>query len=203
MSTLSRGDLGGISSSLLRVVLLKEVLSENHTQVDATWSPDGKQLAFGRTALTGSTEPLAIFIVDINTHHVVTVPGSENLYSPRWSPGGQYLAAMNQNSTKLLLFDFKTQKWSAWVSEPGVVGFPNWSRDGKYIYYDTSGTAQPTFRRIKVGQTRSEVLADLKDLQRYSSAPAGAWSGIAPDGSALFVRALSTDEIYSLEVELP
>jgi hypothetical protein len=31
----------------------------------------------------------------------------------------------------------------------------------------------------------------------------GAWSGLAPDGSALFVRDLSTDEIYSLDLELP
>ena len=31
----------------------------------------------------------------------------------------------------------------------------------------------------------------------------GAWSGLAPEGSALFVRDLSTDEIYSLDLELP
>jgi hypothetical protein len=33
--------------------------------------------------------------------------------------------------------------------------------------------------------------------------PAFGWSNITPDGSALFVRNLSTDEIYALDLELP
>ena len=54
-----------------------------------------------------------------------------------------------------------------------------------------------------VGQTRSELVVDLKDLCRYSLTLVGAWSGLAPDGSSLFVRDLSTDEIFSLDLELP
>ena len=37
----------------------QEMLAETHTQVDATWSPDGKKLAFGRTQQIGSSEPLS------------------------------------------------------------------------------------------------------------------------------------------------
>ena len=33
--------------------------------------------------------------------------------------------------------------------------------------------------------------------------PLGDWSGITPDGSPLFVRDVSTDEIYALDLELP
>ncbi len=84
---------------------------------------------------------MAIYIIDLVTHQVSTVPGSENLFSPRWSPDGQYLAALNLDSTKLLLFDFKTQKWSDWITEPGVVGYLNWSPDGSYLYYDSTFTA--------------------------------------------------------------
>ena len=181
----------------------QEVVSENHTQVDATWSPDGKQLAFGRTGFVGSTEPFAIYVVDLNSRQVSTIPGSENLFSPRWSPDGRHLAAMSSDSKKLLLFDFKTKKWSDWINESGAVGFPNWSPDGNYVYYDSSFTEHPTYRRIRVGQTRSELLLDLKDLRRYFSTPAGNWSGLAPDGSGLFVRDLSTEEIYALDLELP
>jgi Tol biopolymer transport system component len=179
------------------------VVSENHAQVDATWSPDGKQLAFGRTGFVGSTEPFAIYVVDLNSRQVSAIPGSNNLYSPRWSPDGRHLAAMSSDSKKLLLFDFKTQKWLDWINETGVVGFPNWSPDGNYVYYDSSFTEHPTYRRIRVGQTRSELLFDLKDLRRYFSTPAGNWSGLAPDGSGLFVRDLSTEEIYALDLELP
>jgi Tol biopolymer transport system component len=181
----------------------QEMLSETHTQVDATWSPDGKKLAFARSQQTGSSEPLSIQIVDLATRQMSTVPGSENLFSPRWSLNGEYLAALTADSAKLLLYNFKTQKWSDWVNEPGSIGFPNWSHDGSYLYYDNTFTDRPTFRRIKIGQTRSELLADLKDLHRYYSTAAGAWSGVAPDGSALFARDLGTSEIYALDLELP
>jgi eukaryotic-like serine/threonine-protein kinase len=179
------------------------MLSETHTQADETWSPDGKKLAFGRTQQAGSSEPLAIQIVELSTHQVSIVPGSANLFSPRWSPDGQYLAALTADSQKLLLFSFKTQKWSDWVHEADAIGFPNWSRDGSYLYYDNTFTNHPAFRRIKVGQTRSELLADLKDLHRYGSPVAGAWSGVAPDGSGLFARDLGTSEIYALDMDLP
>ena len=181
----------------------QEVLPENHTQVDPSWSPDGKKLALGRTQETGQTEPLLIQIVDLATRQASTIPGSENLYSPRWSPDGQYLAALSQDSTKLLLFNFKTQKWSDWITEPGAFGFPNWSSDGHYLYYDIAFSDHPTFQRIQVGQTRSELLSDLKALTRFKSRAAGPWSNVAPDGSALFVRDLSIDEIYALDLELP
>ena len=153
------------------------MLSESLLQSDPTWSPDGKKLAFGRTA--DAAKSIAIYIVDLATHQVTTIPGSENLFSPRWSPDGQYLAALTRDSTKLLLFNFKTQKWSDWVNEPGVVGFLNWSRDGSYVYYDTTFSDHPTFRRVKVGQTHSEILADLRGLLRYTRPPAFGWSGIA------------------------
>jgi hypothetical protein len=81
------------------------------------------------------------------------------------------------------------------VSEPGVINMAIWARDGRSIYYvNISGT--PGYRRVKVGQTRSELIIDLKDLRPL-------WSGLAPDGAALFTRDVSVSEIYSLDVELP
>jgi Tol biopolymer transport system component len=178
----------------------QEVLPANYSGEDPTWSPDGKKIAFGSPENASS---LAIYIVDLATHQVTTVPGSEGLFSPRWSPNGQYLAALSQDSTKLRIFEFRTQKWSDWITEPGVIGFPNWSHDGNYVYYDSTFTEHPTYRRVKIGQVRSELVADLKGLLQYSNAPAHGWSGIAPDGSALFVRSLSSDEIYALDLDLP
>ncbi len=168
--------------------------------LDPQWSPDGKRLAFGHNP---EAESAGINILDLATHQVLSVPGSDEYFGPRWSPDGNYLAALNKDSTKLVLYDFKTQKWSDWIDEPGIVGYPNWSPDGSYVYYDTTNTDHPTFRRVKVGQTRSELLVDLKGLLRYSVEPAFGWSNITPDGSALFVRNLSTDEIYALDLELP
>jgi Tol biopolymer transport system component len=178
----------------------QELLPQEEGEADPTWSPDGKRLAFGRlTDLTSA----GIYIVDLATRQLSAVPGAERLFSPRWSPDGRYLAALSSDSTKLLLFDFKTQKWSDWINEPGIVGFPNWSQDGAYVYYDTTDTGHSTFRRVKIGQSHSEQLVDLKGVLRYVNAPAFGWSNITPDGFALFDRDRSTDEIYSLDLELP
>jgi len=175
----------------------REVLAEATTQDDPVWSPDGRTLIIGQDSSAESV----IRTVDLATRAVSVISGSQGLFSPRWSPDGRYLAAMNAQSTKLLLYDFKTQKWSDWTSE--LIGFPNWSRDGTYLYYDSTFTDHPTFRRIKLGETRSELVADLKGLVRYSAPPAFGWSAPAPDGFPIVSRNLSTDEIYALDVELP
>jgi DNA-binding winged helix-turn-helix (wHTH) protein/dipeptidyl aminopeptidase/acylaminoacyl peptidase len=179
----------------------EEVLSEKGYQIDPTWSPDGKQITVGGAPLASSGK-LVLRVVDLNSKQISTIPGSENLYSPRWSPEGRHLAALSADSKKLLIFDFKTQKWTDWINEPGAIGFPTWSRDGGYVYYDTWSTQNTAFRRVKVGETHSEFLIDLKYLRRYGGHGSG-WSGLAPDDSALLVRDVSADEIYSLEVELP
>ena len=172
------------------------MLSEKEYQADAHWFPDGKRMIFGRTPfIPGSSEKVALQVLDLSSKQVSIVPGSENLYGPRLSPDGKHLAAVTSDNKKLLIFDFQTQKWTDWVSEPGLITLAIWSRDGQYIYYANPSNA-PGYRRVKVGQTRSELIVDLKDLR-------GLWSGVTPDGAALFLRDVSVDEIYSLEVELP
>jgi serine/threonine protein kinase/Tol biopolymer transport system component len=184
----------------------RPILSEGEklNEIDASWSPDGSTVVFGRTE--GSTgQPLnnAIFLVDLKTSRVSQLPGSDNLFSSRWSPDGRYIAALSPDSSKLLLFDFKTQRWTD-VTEPvGPYGFPNWSLDGNYLYFDTLNT-RPTFRRVKPGQRHSELLVDLAGFARFGvSSLVGAWSGVSPDGSPLLVRDLSTQEIYALSLDVP
>ena len=176
----------------------QEVLAENLFQVDAEWSPDGKQMVFGRNA----TERATVQLLDLNSKQVSIIPGSQGLFSPRWSPDGRYLAALSFDGRKIVIFDFETQKWSDWVSGPWINGYPAWSWDGKYLYFEAWGTEAPGYYRIKLGQARSELVVDLHDLRRYFG-PSGTWAGITPDGSPLFVRDASTDEIYALDLDLP
>ena len=177
----------------------REMLPEKHYQVDVGWSPDGKQLVFGRVPfIPESADKIDIQVLDLNSKLVSTIPGSENLYAPRWSPDGQYLVGMSSDSKKLLLFNFKTQKWTEWINEPGTIGSPSWSKDGKFVYYNHVSPGISDFRRVQIGQTRSELIVDVKDLHQFTS-----MCTITPDGSPLFTRDVSSDEIYSLELELP
>jgi WD40 repeat protein len=158
-----------------------------------------RSCSFGRFPPAGS-EKVDIQLLDLDSKRVSKIPGSENLWQPCWSPDGEHLAAASADSKKLLLFDFKKQQWTDWIwNEQGTVVYPTWSADGTYLYFENFTTA--TYRRVKLGQTHSELVTNLKDLHRYIGF--GAWSGLTPDGSPLFVRDVSTDEIYALDMELP
>jgi Tol biopolymer transport system component len=179
----------------------EELLPENIGEIDATWSPDGTQLAFGRISAMNTAAKI-IQVVDLKTRHVSKLDGSEGLFSPRWSPDGRYMSAtVAEGSGKLMLYDFRTQKWSDWVSDPSV-NYPYWSKDGQYVYYDNFATNNPKCHRVKVGQHTAEDVCDLSGLRRYFGFW-GSWGGQAPDDSRIFVRDVSTQDIYSLDVDFP
>jgi Tol biopolymer transport system component len=177
-----------------------EELLPGHDGVDFNWSPDGARIIFGHNPLFASK---GIEVLDLKTRQTTVVPGSQGLFSPRWSPDGRFLAALTTDSTTLLLYDFATQKWSKWLTEPGNVSYPTWSRDSRYLYFDNFLTDQSAAHRVKLGETKSESLYSLSDLRRLQTTLSGTWSGTAPDGSRLYVQDLSVQEVYALEVEFP
>jgi serine/threonine protein kinase/Tol biopolymer transport system component len=185
----------------------KVALPESVPQIDPAWSSDGGQLAFGGNPgspqVGGPHQALNIRLVNLKTGAITTISGSDGLYSPRWSPDGRYMAALTADSSRMMLFDFQTRQWKEWVHEPGGVGFPNWSSDSHYVYYDNTYIEHPTYRRVAIDSTASHVVCDLKDLKRFSQTIAGPWGTISPDGSPVFSRDLSTDEIFALDLDLP
>jgi len=176
------------------------ILPEKRGQIDANWSSDGTRIMFG---YLHDTQDLDIEIVDLKSHEADVVPGSQNLFSPRWSPDGRYVAALSPDFTKVVLFDYKTRKWSLWLRESaGAVSYPVWSADSKYIYFDDLVNDEESIRRIKVGDNRAERVFKLEGIERYPG-PFGLWSGRMGDGSWMFVRDRSTQEVYQLTLELP
>lgn len=178
----------------------EELLPEGRGGVDFNWSKDGSQIIFS----TGPNfTPAAILTVDLRTKTISTLPGSEGIFSPRRSPDGRYLAGLSRDSSTLLLYDFATQKWSKWLSEPANISYPTWSKDGHYLYFDNFMADHLTARRARLGAKQSEQLYTLEGFQGYDAGPSGNWSGLTPEGDRLYVRDLSVQEIYALDVDLP
>jgi WD40 repeat protein len=143
---------------------------------------------------------LSISMLDMKTHKVSKIPGSDGLFSPRWSPDGRYIAALSPDNTTVMLFDFQTQKWTTWFTEAaGSVSYPQWSSDSKSICFDDMVTDEESIRRVKVGEDHAERVFTLPTIDRYMG-PYGFWAGQAPDGSWMFVRDRSTQEVYSLNL---
>jgi len=179
----------------------QEFLPQDSSEMDATWSADGTQLAFGRLSNLGA-ENAQLYVVDVKTRKISPIPDSKGLYSPRWSPDGRYLSAVSvEASRKLVLYDFHSQKWSDWFAENDNFNYGQWSAKGQYFYWDNFGS-NPKCRRIKLGEHRAEDLFSLNTLRRHFGL-FGSWSGMAPDDSRLFVRDVSTQDIYSLDVDFP
>ena len=112
----------------------------NHA--DPSWSPDGLSLAFGALPAKEPDNAGGVFILDLKTNRISKVVGSENMFSPHWSPDGRYINAETSDALKQTLFDFKTHTWAELTSGTAV-GYPNWSRDSKYIYCDVQPATKP------------------------------------------------------------
>jgi eukaryotic-like serine/threonine-protein kinase len=162
-------------------------------QADPVWSPDGNQLAFGGVANAG---PTAIHILDVKTRQITTLPDSDGLFSPRWSPDGKYLVALPSDSSGMELFDFKTKKWMMLVK--GIVGYLSWSRDSRFVYYDTLTQAVV---RVAVPSGKIEQIASLKGVRL--TGVYGSWSGLTPDDSPLILKDAGSQEIVSMKWQEP
>lgn len=173
---------------------LRELISGAVAGFDPGWSPDGKSIVLALNDL--GTTSNKISILDLQTRRVSPVPGGDNLFSPRWSPDGRYIAAITTDSQALMLFDRTNQQWKM-LARMGI-GFPSWSHDGQYLYFDSILTEDPTFFRVRISDQQLERLASLNDIHRLWG-PNGEWSGLGPGDSLLVTRNIASPEIYALD----
>ncbi len=140
-----------------------------------------------------------INILDLTTHKISALPGSQGLYAPRWSPTGRYITALSSDETKLVVFDMQSQKWNQLGT--GAFSWPNFSKDGQYLYVLQWGVTSGVFK-IRLSDDKTERVADLTNFV-YTGRFSDSSLSLAPDNSPLLFRDAGTSDVYALDWEEP
>jgi len=162
-------------------------------EIDPSWSPDGKSIVFGRSVAEAGR---SIQRIDLKTHAISTLPGSEGLFSPRLSPDGRYVAAFPADASKLMLYDFGTEQWKA--SGSGPFQFNIWSRDAKKVYLLHVDESNEIVR-FDVHRQKYERVVSLKHVEQGNRE----WVGLSEDDSPLLVLDKSVSDVYRLDLKVP
>ncbi len=179
----------------------QQVTTGERNEADPSWSADGNSLVFGRLVpFYAGTGTVAIHSLDLRTKQISTLPGSEGLCSPAYSPDGRYIAALTVDVKKLMLFNSSTRNWTelCLISPSDTLWeSPTWSHDGKYIYFARVDEVS----RIRLVDRKVQQVNNLKDVRLTGSW--GSSFALTPDDSPLALRDAGTQEIYTLNVEFP
>lgn len=159
-----------------------------------SWSADGRFLVFGELRNRRPDAEMVIRILDLYSNTESVLMGSKGKWSPRWSPDGRYILAQTSDFQQLDLFDCDAKSWRVLVRQAS--NDATWSLDGKFVHFQATTEQERSLWRVEVESGNAERLAVQPDFD-YS------WSGVAPDGSPLTLRALKSEEIYALDLRLP
>ncbi len=174
-----------------------EPLPEGDDQGVPTWSGDGRSLFFGDFSKPYSPEHRHIHELSLQTRMVTTVPGPTDMWSPRMSPDGKYLAAVSSDNKSLYVRDNLHNTWRKCVSLY-LVAEPIWPRDSSWIQFIGQPTRTETYLyRVGPNCEQPHQVVDVSQISFVGDA----WYGIAPDHSPSALVSVPY-EVYALDWRL-
>jgi hypothetical protein len=110
---------------------------------------------------------------------------------------GTTIVAHRFDFRELRLLDLATGKWETLAR--GLLHFANWSRDSRYVFFE-SWNEDTAVIRIRIQDRQREKVGALKEFRR-TVGPERCWSGLTPDNSLLVLRDVGSQEIYALTLD--
>jgi Tol biopolymer transport system component len=162
------------------------------------WSADGKTIVLG----TWPPEKAPFLrLLDVKTRQISTVPGSEGMTVPIWSPDGRYIAATeDSNQGRRAILEVSSRRWTDLPIRDS--NFWAWSHDSKYIYFIKGPPQDSAVFRLAMSDRKIEQVLSMKGLRRAEGG-AGRWLGLGPHDSPMVLRGLNSQQIYSIDWEAP
>jgi Tol biopolymer transport system component len=176
----------------------KQTLPELADNVQAmSISPDGSKLAF---VAMDSTSRFSLWVQDLDSQTARQLPGTDDAWSPFWSPDGQYIAFSTNNTLKKISVSGD--------SVESIATLPNmemgtWNRNGDILVSSGYGFGHPILR-VSSGGGPPTPITSLD----FSVQASHRWPRFLPDGkhflyttigqtsaaSGIFVGALNSKE---------
>jgi Tol biopolymer transport system component/beta-lactamase regulating signal transducer with metallopeptidase domain len=152
------------------------------TNSAASWSPDGRRLAY-----SSRRPPFVIRVLDTETQEDQVV--AEGLYGPKWSPDGKSLLCYSQwdvEEHKLYLVDLATRRRTLvddGKPDGSLFRAYQWAPEGGAIYYQYESNPKPAASVI----VRRELAAG-KETEIQHITGGGAYFAVSPDGRSMVFK---------------
>ncbi len=182
----------------------EELLPNDQVHKSPDWLPGGESILYftPSTPEGGSRGDSGIFMLNLKTRKTKWLPGSEGFQEPRSAFGGRYVAALTGDQTKVMLFDFQTQKWKEIARGGRLFNHLESTRDSKYLYFqDLLAPGEPLYR-VQAGDLRLERVTSFESLLQ-SGVVRCAFAGLTADGSPIVKTNRGGTEVYALDLDLP
>jgi dipeptidyl aminopeptidase/acylaminoacyl peptidase len=164
---------------------------EGRGEGDGNWSPDGTAILYCAQSNEADRKPY-LYTINVNSRQIEQLPNTARLWSPRWSPDGKFVVALDEN-THLRLYDMATHR-SVLLTNFST-GFPEWSRDGNSIYFENDFSTG--WYRVSVAQRKIDLLQTLPALE--TALNSAGWVGMTPAGMVISARTVNSSNLYALE----
>jgi serine/threonine protein kinase len=181
----------------------KRLIASAKMDVDARYSPDGKNIAFASSRAAEGQTDLWICASDGSNQRQLT-SGEDQLPhtagSPSWSPDGRWIAYdanFHEPKTGIYVLDVLGGNPRRLTSPDASGSVPSWSRDGQWIYYSSDrGAGQNIWKVSPAGGAPVQVTHDsgfesfespdskFLYFSPYGSRSGGIWRMPLPDGQA-------------------
>jgi len=136
-------------------------------------------------------------ILQLDTNKIDEVPGSNNLFSPRWSPDGRWIAALTLDQRQVRLFDVASRTWTTLPVPSGAD--PVWSSDSRFLYIHASLDPAQPIDRVSIPDGHVTELVRLAD-SRQNDAVDFVFGGLTQQNEPLIRARVFTGNIFSMDL---